>query len=113
MNINVNADKIIQEAKNPWAWVLAILTALAVAFAYLFHTERIRTTVNCDEEIKTIRQQFIDYQIQCNDDLLKVREECRMKIDSIEDNYYRKYKTQENQINKLEDEINHIRDKIK
>ena len=109
MNINLNADKIIDKfTSNPWLVSSGILIALTVFFAYMYHTERLRTTVNCDAEIKKIREDYIAYQIKCNDDLIQIRETHRKEMDSIETYYYTKLLTLERKLMRMEGKVTNL-----
>ena len=105
MNINLNADKLIQELKNPWVWVFGIVTTLAAVFGFLYHTERLRTTINCDEEIKKLRDDNIELQIKFNDEMLSLRTTHRKQIDSLETYYYNKLLVLERKLQRMEGKV--------
>ena len=56
MNINLNTDIVLKAIKdNPISVLIVALFLIALMFAYLFNTERIRAVQNCDIELKMIR----------------------------------------------------------
>lgn len=109
MNITLNADKLIDKiTSNPWLLSSGILIALTAFFAYMYHTERMRTTVNCDAEIKKLREDYIAYQIQCNDDLIDMRDTHRKAMDSLETYYYTKLITLEKKLMRMEGKVTNL-----
>lgn len=113
MNININADKILKAIKeNPLSVLVVALFLIAVLFAYLFHSERFRVTENCDIQVQKIQSEFTEYQIECNNEIIKIRQECRNKLDSIENDYYTKFSKQERQIMRIEAQLDGIKNKL-
>lgn len=106
MNINLNADKILDKiTANPWLIITGILIALTTFFAYMFHTEKMRTAVNCDEEIKKLRDDNIELQIKFNDEMLSLRTTHRKQIDSLETYYYNKLLVLERKLQRMEGKV--------
>jgi hypothetical protein len=113
MNININSDKLLKAIKeNPMSIVIVALFLIAFMFAYMFHSERIRVSTDCDNQLNIIKDKFTQYQIECNDQLIAIRKDCRIKLDSIEDDYYRKFTLQERQIMKIEYQLDQIKNKL-
>jgi hypothetical protein len=113
VNINLNTDRVLKAIKdNPISVLIVALFLIALMFAYLFNTERIRAVQNCDIELDAMKTEFTQYQIECNNEIINLRKDCRMKIDSIEDDYYRKFTNQERKLIKIEAELDRIKNKI-
>jgi len=113
VNININADKILKAIKeNPLSVLVVALFLIAVLFAYLFHSERIRVSANCDIQLQKIQSEFTAYQIECNNEIIDIRKECRNKLDSIETDYFVKFSRQEKQIMKIESQLDAIKNKL-
>lgn len=114
MNINVNADKTLAAIKaNPLSVLVVFVAMLALLFAYMWQNESNRVTGNCDNDLKKLRSEYVDFQISCNNEMIAIRKECRIKMDSIEDNYYGKFRKQERQISKLESDIDNIKNQLR
>lgn len=113
MNINLNADRILKAIKeNPLSVLVVALFSIAVLFAYLFHSERSRVSENCDTQLQKLHTEFTDYQIDCNNEIIQIRKECRNKLDSIENDYYTKFSKQERQIMRIEAQLDGIKNKL-
>ena len=114
MNININSDKLLKAIKeNPISVLVVALFLIAVMFAVMFHTERNNSHIECNSQLSILKDEFTNYQIECNKELIEVRKDCRLKIDSIEDDYYRKFTLQERQILKIEFQLDQIKNKLK
>jgi hypothetical protein len=112
VNININADKILKAIKdNPLSVLVVALFCICILFAYLYYNERDRVTVNCDEQVEKLQNEFTNYQIKCNNEIIDIRKECRNKLDSIEDDYYFKYIDQGHKIRDIEHKL-HMLTKI-
>ena len=113
MNINLNTDIVLKAIKeNPLSVVIVALFLIAAMFAYMFHSERIRVSTDCDNQLAMIKKKLAQNEIECNDQLIAISKDCRMKLDSIEDTYYRKFTNQERQLIKIEAELDRIKNKI-
>lgn len=113
MNININADKLLKSIKeNPLSVLVVALFAIAVLFAYLYDSERARVSDNCDTQLEKIQSEFTNYQIDCNNEIILIRKECRNKMDSIENDYYTKFIKQEKQIMNIENQLDVIKQKL-
>lgn len=113
MNINLNADRILKAIKeNPLSVLVVALFSIAVLFAYLFHSERSRVSENCDTQLQKLQTEFTDYQIDCNNEIIQIRKECRIKLDSIDNDYYTKFSKQERQIMRIEAQLDGIKNKL-
>lgn len=113
MNININADKVLKAIKDsPLSVLVVALFCISTMFAYLYYNERDRVTVNCDEQVEKIQSEFTRYQIECNNEIIDIRKECRNRLDSIENDYYIKFTKQERQISKIEGKLNNINNRL-
>lgn len=113
MSININSDRILRAIKeNPQSVLVVALFLIAMLFAYLFHSERLRISANCDEQIQKFQTELTTSQIECNEEFIRIRKECRNKIDSIEDKYYAMFHKQELQIDRIQYELETLQNKI-
>jgi flagellar biosynthesis/type III secretory pathway M-ring protein FliF/YscJ len=102
MEIVVSIDKILKAVKqNPTAVLTVVITSIAALFAMLFYTEHSISTSTYTVEMERIRREYIDYQLLCNNQQIKLREDCRHMLDSLEDVYYTRFKLLERRVDFL------------
>lgn len=114
--MSIDGESLKQLHSKPLLIVTAICLAAAIWFGYLWSTSLQRKDVNFDAEIaeykKLHRDELSQFQIQCNNEIMAIRKECRTKLDSIENDYFAKFSKQERQIMKIENQLDAIKNKL-
>jgi hypothetical protein len=66
------------------------------------------TKLKYDEEIKLLRINFINSQIEFNADIAACHRNCRNKVDSLEDYYFNEFRKLQKKVNNIDNKINQI-----
>lgn len=74
-----------------------------------FHqTDLAETKARYDEEIKILRINFINAQVDFNAEIETCHRDCRARIDSLEDFYFNEFRRMQKKVNNIDNRINYL-----